>query len=212
MSPVDFKKSDKVLYSPGTEPSLVDVPAMRFLMIDGKGDPNEEGGEYQMAVGILYGLAYGIKMRKTGGKVPDGYFEYVVPPLEGLWWMSDGSMDFTKKEKFQWTSMIRQPDFVTEEVFRDVCADLLRKKKIDASAARLVIWEEGLCVQIMHMGTYDREAESVARISSYVEGSGELTYDFSDARRHHEIYLSDPRKTEPENRKTIIRHPVRRMP
>jgi len=209
MGAFDFKKEYKELYQPGAAPSLIDVPAMRFIMVDGKGDPNEEGGEYQTAVELLYGLSYGIKMSPKKAPAPADYFEYVVPPLEGLWWMCDESMNFTRKDKFAWTSMIRQPGFVDQKVFDRACDDLLRKKKIDVSKARLVTWTEGLCVQIMHMGSFDSEEESISKIESYVKENG-FVEDFTEGRRHHEIYLSDFRKTIPDKRRTVIRHPVHR--
>lgn len=209
MPSVDFRKKDKELYNPGTEPSLITVPAMKFIMVDGKGDPNTEGGEYSKAVELLYGLSYGIKMSPKSGTAPEGYFEYSVPPLEGLWWNSDDSMDFTDKSKFVWTAMIRQPEFVDEKLFDLICADLLKKKKIDVSKARLVTWEEGLCVQVMHIGSYDHENQSIGKIVSFVKDSG-LFEDIGETRRHHEIYLSDPRKASPDKWKTIIRHRVRK--
>jgi len=209
MAIVDFKKENKKLYSPGSEPSLIEVPSMQFIMVDGKGDPNEEGGEYSAAIELLFGLSYGIKMSLKRAPAPVGYNDYVVSPLEGLWWACDDTMDFTDKSKFVWTSMIRQPDFVNNEIFDQVCRNLQKKKNIDVSKARLVIWEEGLCVQIMHNGSYDHESASIARIVSFVKEQG-LAEDIGETRKHHEIYLSDMRKVSPDKMKTIIRHPVRK--
>ena len=209
MAIVDFKKENKNLYGPGIEPSLIQVPSMQFIMVDGKGDPNEEGGEYSAAIELLFGLSYGIKMSLKRAPAPDGYSDYVVPPLEGLWWACDDTMDFTNKAKFVWTSMIRQPDFITGAIFEEACRNLLTKKKIDTSKARLVTWEEGLCVQIMHIGSYDQESATIAKIVDFVKTQG-LAEDIGETRRHHEIYLSDMRKVSPDKMKTIIRHPVRR--
>jgi len=208
MPAVDFKKTDKALYNPGAEPSLIEIPRMRFIMTDGKGDPNEEGGEFQSAVELLYGLSYGIKMNKANP--PEGYFAYSVPPLEGLWWLEGGSMDFSQKDKFFWTAMIRQPDFVDEKVFARAREDLMRKKKLDSAKARLVTWEEGLCVQVMHIGSYDSEHESIAKILAFMEERS-LADDIGEMRKHHEIYLSDFRKTSPDKLRTIIRHPARKI-
>lgn len=167
---LDYKKEFKDLYLPKNEPMLVDVPEMNFIMVDGKGNPNDEGGEYQSAVEILYALSYAIKMSKKGSYNIEGYFEYVVPPLEGLWWVENDDMDFTKKNKFEWTSMIRQPEFVTKEVFEWACSEVLRKKpNIDISKARLQKFKEGLCVQVMHIGSYDDEPKTVRKIDRYVE-------------------------------------------
>lgn len=215
----DFKKEYRDLYLPKTKPSIVDVPAMGFIMVAGKGDPNEEGGEYQRAVGILYALTFAIKMSKMSGNQPEGYFEYVVPPLEGLWWNEGAPFNgITVKDKsaFSWISMIRQPEFVTPEVFEWAVAETARKKpEIDTSPARFEIYEEGLCAQIMHKGPYDDEPATIALLERFVEEQGYVN-DFSDAqkpfpvaRRHHEIYLGDPRKSKPENMRTVLRHPVR---
>ncbi len=211
MGAIDFKKIDKELYSPGPAPSLIRVPAMQFIMADGKGDPNDQDGEYAAAVELLYGLSYGIRMSPKNGPAPQGYFEYVVPPLEGLWWRNDDSMDFTEKDKFYWTVMIRQPDFVDEAVFSAAKDALSHKKKnLDVSKARLVTWDEGLCVQLMHTGPYKDESASIAQIVAFVSANG-LAEDICDTRRHHEIYLGDPRKTAPEKLKTVLRHPVKRL-
>jgi len=211
---IDYKKKYKDLYLPKQKPMVVDVPTMTFIMVNGSGNPNNEEGEYQQAVELLYGLAYIIKMSKRNGYEPEGYFDYVVPPLEGLWWLEDDNMDFTLKNKYCWTSMIRQPEFVTKEVFEWACEELKRKKPIiDTSKAYLETFSEGLCVQIMHIGPYDNEPTSVKLIENYISENNlkdaiSTAYLDGRIRRHHEIYLSDPRKTTPEKMKTVLRHPV----
>lgn len=208
----DFKKVYKDLYLPKTKPVLIDVPQMTFIMIDGKGNPNTAGGAYQKAVEALYGLSYTIKMSKMGQNKPKGYFEYVVPPLEGLWWFADEKFDLqpvADKEKFLWTAMIRQPDFVTAEVFCWAKEELQKKKPaLDLSAARLEDYTEGKCVQILHVGPYDNEPDTVRVLEKFTAASGYVN-DLSEKREHHEIYLSDPGKTAPEKLKTVIRHPVK---
>ncbi|MBM6997640.1 GyrI-like domain-containing protein [Paenibacillus sp. DXFW5] len=205
---LDFKKKYKDLYLPGTDPVLVEVPPMRFLMVDGKGDP--DGESYPLAVQKLYTLSYGIKMSKMGEDKPTGYFEYVVPPLEGLWDSEEVGFD-PNRDKWVWTSMIRQPDFVTEELLDRVKERTAKKKpELDLNDVRLAVFEEGLCVQMMHIGPFKTEPESVARMTSFLEANG-LTENFNDLRKHHEIYLSDPRKTAPEKLKTVLRHPVKRL-
>lgn len=212
MKKFDFKKEYKDLYQPKTKPSIVEVPEMCFIAIDGKGDPNT-CGEYKEALEILYGLSFTIKMSKMSGTQPEGYFEYVVPPLEGLWYVDDAKFDgtnITDKNHFCWTSMIRQPDFVTEKVFENAKNALaMKKRELDLSKAKLIKMTEGLCVQIMHKGAYDDEPDSIAKLRALAEISG-YTEDISDTRFHHEIYLSDPRRCAPENLKTVIRHPIRR--
>ncbi len=209
---IDFKKKDKIYYAPSTAPELIDVPSMRFLMVDGKGDPNTAQA-YADALAALYGLSYAIKMSKMGGKQPQGYYDFVVPPLEGLWWTAEGVYDgVTQKDKskFRWTSMIRQPDFVTLPVLEEAKASLAKKKPgMDTSLVRLEDFAEGLCVQVMHLGPYDDEPATVRKMDVYMAKEGYLQ-DFSMSRHHHEIYLGDPRKTAPEKLKTVIRHPIRR--
>jgi hypothetical protein len=211
---IDYKKKYKDLYLPKQKPMVIEVPTMTFIMVNGSGNPNNEEGEYLQAVELLYGLAYTIKMSKRNGYEPEGYFDYVVPPLEGLWWLEDDNMDFTLKDKYCWTSMIRQPEFVTREVFEWACEELKRKKpKMDTSKAYLETFSEGLCVQIMHIGPYDDEPKSVKLIESYISENSlkdaiSIAYLDGRIRRHHEIYLSDPRKTTPEKMKTVLRHPV----
>ncbi|HEY5561665.1 MAG TPA: GyrI-like domain-containing protein [Clostridiaceae bacterium] len=211
---LDYKKVYKNLYLPKCEPNLIDVPSMNFIMVEGKGNPNAEGGEYQLAVELLYGLSYTIKMSKMGKFIPTGYFEYVVPPLEGLWWMSDNTMDFSVKDKYCWISMIRQPEFVTDEVFQWACCEVIKKKPLlDVSKAKLETFREGLCVQMMHIGPYSDEPKTITMIESYIqsnnlkEGSSSVLAN-GTINHHHEIYLSDPRKTDPIKMKTVLRHPV----
>jgi hypothetical protein len=211
---LDYKKEYKDLYLPKQKPTVVDVPTMTFIMVDGSGNPNDQGGEYQQAVELIYGLSYAIKMSKRNGTEPEGYFEYVVPPLEGLWWLEEDKMDFTQKDKYCWTSMLRQPEFVTNEVFQWACEELKRKKpQIETSRASLQTFTEGLCVQIMHIGKYDEEPKTIKQIELYIKEMGfknaiSSAYTDGRIRRHHEIYLSDPRKTAPEKLKTVLRHPV----
>lgn len=204
----DFKKEYKDLYMPKEIPEQIEVPAMNFICVDGAGDPN--GSEYEKAVGILYGITFTIKMSKMSGAQPAGYFEYVVPPLEGLWWYEDGAFDFYRRDNWLWTSMIRQPDFVTPEVF-EWAVHTCRKKKpeLDVSKARFETFTEGLCVQILHRGPYATEPQSVELMRQFMEQNG-----LKDAtgllRKHHEIYLSDPRKTAPDKLRTVLRHPAER--
>lgn len=212
MDKFDYKKEYKDLYQPKTKPSIIDVPEMLFIAVDGEGDPNV-CPDYKSALEILYGLSFTIKMSKMNGTQPEGYFEYVVPPLEGLWYADEVNFDglnVTDKSKFKWISIIRQPEFVTEEVFENAKTALQKKKPaIDLSKARLMKMTEGLCVQIMHKGAYDDEPESILKMRRYAEDNG-YTEDISAERLHHEIYLSDPRRCSPENLKTVIRHPVRK--
>lgn len=204
--PVDYKKTEKELYQPKTTPSIIDVPEMVFIAVDGKGDPNTSA-EYAAAIEVLYGLSYTIKMSSKS------VLEYVVPPLEGFWNVTDetfkgGGAPITDKGKFEWTALIRQPVFVTEEVFERAKTTLAKKKpNLDMSRARLVKITEGLCVQVMHIGSYDDEPATIAAMDKYAVENG-YAMDINDTRRHHEIYLSDPRKVAPEKLKTVIRHPI----
>ena len=210
MDKLDYKKMYKDLYLPKSEPSLIQVPEMKFIQIQGKGNPNDMNGEYSKAVETLYALSYGIKMMPRNGFTPDGYFDYVVPPLEGLWWLeNDDDRDFTQKSKFLWTSMIRQPDFVTEDLFLEVLHNVIKKKpNLPLSQTKLVSITEGLCVHCMHVGSFDDEQITVNKIDQFIVDKN-LVYDFTTSRKHHEIYLSDPRKTIASKLKTIIRHPVK---
>ncbi|MBQ6222602.1 MAG: GyrI-like domain-containing protein [Solobacterium sp.] len=205
----DFKKEYKEFYLPKARPEIITVPKMNYIAIRGSGDPNQEGGEYKEAIGLLYGIAFTIKMSKKGDHKIEGYYDYVVPPLEGFWWQEGiNGVDYTQKDKFQWISVIRLPDFVAEEDFAWAKQEASVKKKQDFSKVEYLTLEEGLCVQCMHIGAYDDEPETVAAMDKYIEENG-YANDFSDTRRHHEIYLSDARKTAPEKQKTVIRHPIR---
>jgi len=207
---IDYKKEYKDLYLPKTTPAIVDVPEMRFVAVEGRGNPNDENGEYQQAIPVLYAVQYTIKMSKKGNFVPEGYFDYVVPPLEGLWWFETlEELSAFDKSKFKWISMIRLPEFVDERVFAWACDEASRKKKIDTSKAKLLTITEGLCVQCLHIGSYDDEPKTLKLINDFAEKNG-LQSDLSETRRHHEIYLSDPRKTETSKLKTILRIPVKK--
>lgn len=206
----DYKKEYREYYMPPKKPVLVDVPKMNFIAVRGAGDPNQENGPYQQAMGILYGIAYTIKMSKMGDRRIEGYFDYVVPPLEGFWWQADKiGIDYSRKQDFQWIALIRLPDFVTEADFAWAVAEATRKKKQDFSRAEFFTYGEGLCVQCMHVGPYDDEPETVAAMERYAQEQG-YVIDITDSRYHHEIYLSDARKTAPEKLKTVIRCPVRK--
>ena len=206
----DFKKEFRELYRPAGKPGVVTVPPMSYVAVRGKGDPNEEGGAYQAAVGVLYAIAYTIKMSRKGDHRIDGYYDFVVPPLEGFWWQ-EGLMgiDYSDKSTFNWISVIRMPDFVAKEDFRWAVAEATRKKKLDCSAAEFLTIDEGVCVQIMHIGSFDDEPATVALMDEYLAANG-YENDFSDTRLHHEIYLTDARKVAKDKWKTVIRHPVRR--
>ena len=205
----DFKKEYRDLYQPKAKPSIVEVPRMRFLAVEGSGDPNEEGGAYKHALELLYAMAYTLKMSyKTNHAIP-GFFEYVVPPLEGFWWQPGvAGVDYADKASFNWVSAIRVPDFVDDAEFAWAVEAATAKKRLDFSPVRLIEIEEGLCVQCMHIGPYDDEPATVAAMHEFAEAQGYVP-DFSDVRRHHEIYLSDPRKADPAKMKTVVRHPVR---
>ena len=206
----DYKKEYKEFYLPPKAPGIVTVPAMNFLAVRGRGNPNEEGGAYKQALGLLYALAFTIKMSKLGEHKPEGYFDYVVPPLEGLWWQEGvRGVDYTRKEDFQWISLIRLPDFVTEEFFRRAIAEATEKKQQDFSPVEFFSWEEGLCVQCMHIGPYDDEPATVAAMEEYAAAMG-YEADFGEGRFHHEIYLSDVRRCKPDRLKTVIRQPVKK--
>lgn len=206
----DYKKEYKEFYLPKDKPTLVTVPRMNFVAVRGQGDPNEEDGAYKQAIGLLYGIAFTIKMSKKGDRQIEGYFDYVVPPLEGFWWQ-DGvqGIDYAHKETFRWISAIRLPDFVTQADFDWAVEEATRKKKADFSKAEFWTYEEGLCVQCLHVGPYDAEPATVARMHAYMEDQG-CRLDITEYRMHHEIYLSDARKVAPERWKTVIRHPVRK--
>lgn len=193
---------------PSQMPAMVEVPEANYLAVRGKGNPNKEGGEYKRAIEMLYSVAYTLKMSyKTDHRI-EGFFEYVVPPLEGFWWQEGiEGMDLSRKDEFCWISVIRLPDFVTREDFEWAVATATKKKKIDCSKVEFVTIDEGLCVQILHIGAYDDELRSVALMAEWMEQNG-YKADFSTKRQHHEIYLSDVRKTPAEKLRTVIRHPI----
>lgn len=205
----DYKKEYKEFYQPKKKPSMVEVPEMRYIAVRGEGDPNEEGGAYKEAIGLLYAIAFTIKMSKMGSYHIEGYFDYVVPPLEGFWWQENTEgIDYGRKEDFHWISVIRLPDFVTKKDFDWAILEATAKKKKDFSKVEFLTIEEGLCVQCMHIGDYDAEPETIALMDAYIAEQG-YENDFAGGRLHHEIYLSDPRRVPPQRRKTVIRHPVK---
>ena len=206
----DYKKEYKEFYIPKNKPTIVDVPKMNYIAVFGKGNPNDEDGEYKQAIGLLYGIAYTIKMSKKTDHQIDGFFDYVVPPLEGFWWQEGiNGIDYSHKEDFCWISLIRLPDFVTKADFDWAVEEATRKKKTDFSKVEFLTYQEGLCVQCMHIGSYDNEPATVELMNSYAQENGYVT-DISATRYHHEIYLSDARKVAPEKLKTVIRHPIRK--
>lgn len=206
----DFKKEYKEYYMPKNKPSIVTVPRMNYIAVRGQGDPNAEDSEYKQAIGLLYGIAFTIKMSKKGSHQIEGYFDYVVPPLEGFWWQDDIiGVDFSRKDDFKWISVIRLPDFVTEDDFNWAVGEASARKKVDFSKVEFLTYDEGLCVQCMHIGSYDDEPATVALMHEFMESQG-YALDITDKRLHHEIYLSDARKVAPEKRKTVIRHPIKR--
>ena len=209
--PFDYKKEYKEFYMPKNAPAIVNVPRMNYLAVRGKGDPNTEGGEYKQAIGLLYGVAFTIKMSKKGGRNIEGFFDYVVPPLEGFWWQEGAAgVDYAHKENFRWISVIGLPDFVTEEDFDWAVTEASRKKKADFSRVEFFTYDEGLCVQCMHIGSYDDEPATVELMHAFAAEQG-YEPDITDLRMHHEIYLSDARKVAKENLKTVIRHPIRKV-
>lgn len=207
----DYKKEYKEFYMPKNKPGMIAVPAMNYIAVRGKGDPNIEGGEYKESIGLLYAIAFTIKMSKKGSHQIDGYFDYVVPPLEGFWWQEGVcGIDYAHKEKFQFISVIRLPDFVTKEEFDWAVNEAEAKKHEDFSKVEFWTYDEGLCVQCMHIGPYDNEPETVNRMHDFMTEQG-YQLDINDKRLHHEIYLSDARRTAPDRLKTVIRHPVRKI-
>ncbi len=208
--PFDFKKEYKEYYMPKNKPQIVEIPTMNYIAVRGKGDPNDENGEYKRAIEVLYAVAYTLKMSyKTDYKI-EGFFEYVVPPLEGFWWSENGgTFDYADKSQLRWISVIRLPDFIAEKDVQWAVETASKKKKLDCSAAEFLTINEGLCVQIMHNGPYDDEPATVELMDKFIVENG-CRNDISSDRLHHEIYLSDPRKTLPEKWKTVIRHPIRK--
>lgn len=206
----DFKKEYKEFYMPKNTPEIVTVPKANYIAVSGKGNPNEEGGAYQQAVGILYAVAYTLKMSYKSDYKIEGFFEYVVPPLEGFWWQEGiEGMDYGRKEQFHWISVLRLPDFVTKKDFEWAVENASKKKKLDCSSAEFLTIDEGLCVQIMHHGPFDDEPATVALMDQYILENGYVN-DISNERLHHEIYMSDARKVPPEKWRTVIRHPIRK--
>ena len=207
----DYKKEYKEFYMPKNKPSIVNIPKVNYIAVRGKGNPNEEKGEYQKSIELLYSIAYTIRMSNKGDYKIDGYFEYVVPPLEGFWWQ-DGikGMDYSKKEELNFISIIRIPDFVKEEDFKWAIKEATKKKKTDFSKVEFFIYEEGLCVQCMHIGSYDDEPITTKLMGDYARENG-YEINITDNKYHHEIYLSDPRKSKTAKLKTIIRHPIKEI-
>jgi hypothetical protein len=207
----DYKKEFKDFYLPKTKPMIIDVPEMQFVAVEGKGDPNDKDGDYHKAMQILYSIQFTIKMSKMGNNKFDGYFDFVVPPLEGLWWLDNNEklVPGKNKSKYNWISMIRFPEFVDKNIFKWACDEVLNKKNIETKNAKYLKIKEGLCVQCMHIGSYDDEPKTINMMEAFIEENN-LKNDFTDKRRHHEIYLSDPRKTANERLRTVIRIPVRK--
>lgn len=207
----DYKKEYKEFYMPKNKPGIVDVPAMNYIAVRGKGDPNDENSEYKQSIGLLYAIAFTIKMSKMGSHKIEGYFDYVVPPLEGFWWQEGvQGIDYTHKENFCWISLIRLPDFVTKADFDWAIAEATTKKKTNFSKVEFFTYTEGLCVQCMHLGSYDDEPSTIEILHKYAAENG-YAINITDSRRHHEIYLSDARRVPPERRKTVIRIPIRKV-
>ena len=205
----DYKKEYREFYLPPRKPQLVELPEMHFVAVRGSGNPNAEDGEYKSAMELLYGLAFTIKMSKMGDHRIEGYFDYVVPPLEGLWWQEGASsLDLSRKESLQWISMIRLPEFVTKQEFDWTVSEATRKKGLDFSRAEYFRYAEGKCVQCMHVGSFDAEGPTIAAMEDFAAENG-FVPDCGGERRHHEIYLSDARKCAPERLKTVIRIPIR---
>ena len=206
----DYKKEYKEFYMPKNKPNIIEIPKMNYIAVRGKGNPNEENSEYKQTIGLLYAIAFTIKMSyKTSHKI-EGYFEYVVPPLEGFWWQNGiEGLDYNRKEDMEFISMIRLPDFVTKEEFDWAISEATNKKKQDFSKVEYLIYDEGLCVQCMHIGSYDNEPATIEMMKSYAEENG-YEIDITDSRFHHEIYLSDPRRCDESKLKTVIRHPIRK--
>ncbi|MGN0537759.1 MAG: GyrI-like domain-containing protein [Acutalibacteraceae bacterium] len=206
----DFKKEFKVFYMPKNQPEIVNVPKMNYIAVRGKGDPNETDGAYQKAISILYAIAYTLKMSYKSNYKIEGFFEYVVPPLEGFWEQENvEGIDYSDKSTFHWISVIRLPDFVSRKDFEWAVATAEQKKKLDCSSAEFLTVDEGLCVQIMHIGSFDDEPRTVALMDSFLE-ENEYENDINGERLHHEIYMSDARKVAPEKWKTVIRHPIKK--
>lgn len=207
----DYKKEYKEFYMPKKKPSIVEIPKMNYIAVRGKGNPNDENSEYKNSIGLLYAIAFTIKMSYKGTYKIDGYFEYVVPPLEGFWWQENtNGIDYNRKEDMNFISVIRLPDFVTEDDFKWAVDEATQKKKQDFSKVEFLTYDEGICVQCMHIGSYDNEPETVDLMHKYMEENG-YALDITDSRLHHEIYLSDPRRCDESKLKTVIRHPIKKI-
>ncbi len=207
----DYKKEYKEFYMPKKKPSIVEIPKMNYIAVRGKGNPNDENGEYKNSIGLLYAIAFTIKMSYKGTHKIDGYFEYVVPPLEGFWWQENTKgIDYNRKEDMQFISVIRLPDFVTEDDFKWAVDEATQKKKQDFSKVEFFTYDEGVCVQCMHIGSYDNEPETVDLMHKHMEENG-YELDITDSRLHHEIYLSDPRRCDESKLKTVLRHPIKKI-
>ncbi len=206
----DYKKEYKEFYMPKKKPGIVETPKMNYIAVRGKGNPNDENGEYKSSIGLLYAIAFTIKMSYKGTHKIDGYFEYVVPPLEGFWWQENTEgIDYNRKDDMNFISVIRLPDFVTEDDFKWAVDEATEKKKQDFSQVEFLTYDEGICVQCMHIGSYDNEPETVELMHKYMEENG-YKLDITDSRLHHEIYLSDPRRCDESKLKTVIRHPIKK--
>ena len=207
----DYKKEYKEFYMPANKPSIVTVPKMNYIAVRGKGNPNDESGEYKDSIRLLYAIAFTIKMSYKGSHKIDGYFEYVVPPLEGFWWQEGSdTIDYANKNGFNFISLIRLPDFVTKADFDWAVQEATKKKKADFSKVEFLTYDEGVCVQCMHVGSYDDEPKTIALMHEYMAANG-YVLDISESRYHHEIYLSDPRKCAGEKLKTVVRHPIKKV-
>ncbi|MCR4945034.1 MAG: GyrI-like domain-containing protein [Clostridium sp.] len=207
----DYKKECKEFYMPKNKPEIVNIPKMNYIAVRGKGDPNEEDGDYKKANSVLYAVAYTLRMSHKGDHKIEGFFEYVVPPLEGFWWQDDvKGVDLFNKSTFNWISVLRLPDFVTKKDFDWAVEIASKKKKLDCSSAEFLTIDEGLCVQIMHIGSFDNEIESIAKMNDFIKENG-YENDINDTRMHHEIYMSDARRVAPEKMKTVIRHPIKKI-
>lgn len=207
----DYKKEYKEFYLPKSKPNIVTIPKMNYIAVSGKGNPNDENGDYKYCIGLLYAIAFTIKMSYKGSHKIDGYFEYVVPPLEGFWWQDDSvTVDYAHKDDFNFISLIRLPDFVTHADFDWAIGEATKKKKADFSRVEFLAYDEGICVQCMHLGSYDDEPQTVTLMHEFMQENG-YVLDINKSRYHHEIYLSDPRKCIGDKLKTVIRHPIKKL-
>ena len=209
--PFDYKKEYKEFYMPKNQPAIITIPKMNYIAARGKGNPNDEEGEYKKSIGLLYAIAFTVKMSYKGDYKIDGYFDYVVPPLEGFWWQgNNANIDYAHKENFNFISLIRLPDFVKKEDFHWAISEATKKKKTDFSKVEFLTYDEGVCVQCMHVGSYDNEPQTIANMHEYAKSNG-YEININDTRFHHEIYLSDPRKCDVSKLKTVIRLPIKKV-